>query len=78
MNSAREVLSNLLESEDEEKHKAFIRFLDAQKEAMEVHKWIESEKAGHDLGDFAKQDWVKKYAAQFREEWEKTHGPVAF
>ena len=32
-----------------------------QIEAMEIHKWIESEKAGHDLGP-------EKYAARFHEE----------
>jgi hypothetical protein len=35
------------------------------------HKWIESEKAGYDLGDQAVWDWVKKYAQEFREYWEK-------
>jgi hypothetical protein len=39
-----------------------------QIEEMEKHKWIESEKAGHDLGDAAHMDWVIKYAAKFREE----------
>ena len=46
----REFLSNILESEDEEIHKRFVRFLQAQKDAIEAHKWIESEKVGHDLG----------------------------
>jgi hypothetical protein len=35
------------------------------------HKWIESEKAGYDLGDQAVWDWVRKYAQEFREYWEK-------
>lgn len=39
-----------------------------QIDEMEKHKWIESEKAGHDLGEAARIDWVKKYAKQFREE----------
>ncbi len=72
----REFLSNILESEDEEIHKRFVRFLQAQKDAIEAHKWIESEKVGHDLGEIAEQDWIQKYAKIFREEWEKTHGPV--
>ncbi len=72
----REFLSNILESEDEKKHAEFFKFLLAQKDAIEVHKWIESERAGHDLGELAEQDWIKKYAKQFREEYEKTHGPV--
>lgn len=32
-----------------------------------IHKWIESEKAGHDLGAEAIKDWITKYARQFRE-----------
>lgn len=32
-----------------------------------VHKWIESEKAGRDLGTEAVRDWIMKYAKQFRE-----------
>ena len=30
------------------------------------HKWIESEKAGRDLGNEALIDWVNKYAAHWR------------
>lgn len=43
---------------------------------MEKHKYIESEKAGKDLGDSAFLDWIIKYAASFREEWERIHGKV--
>ena len=32
-----------------------------QKEEMAKHRWIESEKAGRDLGDAAYLDWVDKY-----------------
>lgn len=41
---------------------------------MEVHKWIESEKAKRDLGEEALQDWVIKYAAKYRQEWNEKHG----
>ena len=34
------------------------------------HKWIESEKAGHDLGKAAVEDWIKKYARLWRKWWE--------
>lgn len=37
---------------------------------MLKHKWIESEKAGYDVGDCAFIDWIKKYAAIFREWYE--------
>lgn len=47
-------------------------FNQLQIDEMEKHKWIESEKAGYDLGEAARIDWVKKYAAKFREEHSKT------
>lgn len=49
-------------------------FLIAEIREMEIHKWIESEKAKRDLGEEALQDWVLKYAAKYREEWNKKHG----
>lgn len=34
------------------------------------HKWIESEKAGYDLGDWAIRHWIKRYWNAFlRERW---------
>ena len=39
-----------------------------QIEEIEKHKWIESEKAGHDLGEAARIDWIVKYAAKWSEE----------
>ena len=35
------------------------------------HKWIMSEKEGRDLGEGAVKDWIDKYAAIFREYWER-------
>jgi superfamily I DNA and RNA helicase len=49
-------------------------FLREQIHQMEIHKWIESEKAGKDLSDIALLDWINRFAAQFRREWEKKHG----
>ncbi len=43
-----------------------------QREEMQRHKWIESEKAGRDLGEQACIDWVEKHAARFRQQWEQT------
>jgi len=42
---------------------------DSQEEIKEMlkHKWIESEKAGRDLGDRAVFDWIEKYADKWRE-----------
>jgi hypothetical protein len=38
-----------------------------QIEEMSKHKWIESEKAGYDLGQDAMLDWVDKYLDPVRD-----------
>ena len=50
-------------------------FIDCDREA-ERHKWIESEKAGHDLGEAAIRGWVKKHWwGYLRARWiEHLHG----
>ena len=50
-----------------------LQFIKDEIEEMQKHAWIESEKAGQDVGEQARREWVSKYAAQFRENWEKTH-----
>ncbi len=40
--------------------------LDDQAKEIMKHKWIESEKAGIDLGDSAVLDWVRKHACEWR------------
>lgn len=50
-----------------------IEFLSAEKHEIEVYKWIESEKAGKDLGNAAVSDWIRKYAALFREKYYNNH-----
>jgi len=43
------------------------------------HKWIESEKAGRDLGEAAVRDWHQRYWRKFtRERWIEHLGGVAF
>lgn len=42
-------------------------YMRAQTEEMLRHKWIESEKAGYDLGQDCLLEWVRCYAASFRE-----------
>jgi len=43
----------------------------AQVQEILKHKWIESEKAGHDLGKAAIEDWIRKYAHLWRQWWEE-------
>ena len=38
-----------------------------QLKEMEKYKWIESEKAGRDLGDRALFEWIERYEQQFLE-----------
>lgn len=48
-------------------------FMDGQIEEIIKHKWIESEKAGRDLGEEAIKDYLKNFASAYREEWNKNH-----
>lgn len=41
------------------------QYLQMQSQEIERHKWIESEKAGKDLGEQAVIDWIARYAALF-------------
>jgi hypothetical protein len=45
----------------------------AQKEEMLRHKWIESEKAGRDLGDSVMIQWTKQYGADWRYNFNLEH-----
>lgn len=38
---------------------------------MDIHKWIESEKACRDLGKMAYLDWIERYAEKWREKYEE-------
>jgi hypothetical protein len=41
----------------------------AERSAILLHKWIESEKAGADVGfEYALVDWIVKYRSAWREE----------
>jgi hypothetical protein len=54
-------------------------FVHLQIEEINRHKWIESQKAGYDLGDIAVFDWVDRYAAQFRHHvQESTDEPIEY
>ena len=42
-------------------------YLAMQREEINKHKWIESEKADRDLGSAAVMDWIGRYSAAWRE-----------
>ena len=46
-------------------------FMNAQIEQINIHKYLESEKAHRDLGNEAVMDWIIKYAKIFREQYDK-------
>ena len=46
-------------------------YLKVQAQEIERHKWIESEKAGRDLGMDAVVDWIMKYADRFSDQYEQ-------
>jgi hypothetical protein len=44
-------------------------YLEEAKQKILEHKYLESEKAGHDLGQAAVKDWIEKYAKIHRREY---------
>ena len=48
-------------------------YMEGQVQEMLKHKWYESEKSGFDVGSAAFKDYIEKYAAKYREKWEKEH-----
>lgn len=57
----------------DEESKKMKQYMSDQIKEMEVHKWIESEKANRDLGEEALRDWITKHAQEFRDKWEEEH-----
>ena len=56
------------------KSSSLYREFQAEREEILKHKWIESEKAGHDIGfEHALTDWIIKHRAN----WRKTRQSVA-
>ena len=52
---------------DEVSKKEFRDFLIEEVHEIERHKWIESEKAGYDLGSAAIMEWLRVHAKSYRE-----------
>ena len=53
-------------------------YMKAQADEIRKHKWIESEKAGLDLGEQACLEWVRKYARNFRESFSQKDIEIEF
>jgi hypothetical protein len=60
---------NQLPANDLLKNSSLYREFQAEREEILKHKWIESEKAGHDIGfERALTDWIVRH----RSKWRKT------
>ena len=56
-------------ADDPLKNSSLYREFQAEREEILKHKWIESEKAGHDIGfERALTDWIVKHRAKWRRE----------
>jgi hypothetical protein len=55
------------------KNSSLYREFQAEREEILKHKWIESEKAGHDIGfEQALTDWIIKHRANWRKTRQST------
>jgi hypothetical protein len=46
----------------------------AEREEILRHKWLESERAGHDIGfEFALLDWLRHHRTQWKEQYRQQH-----
>jgi hypothetical protein len=50
----------------------------AEREEILRHKWLESEKVGHDIGfERALLDWIVKHRSSWRQQRTRDHQPAA-
>ena len=67
-------LENQTNANDWVKNTSLYREFQAEREEILRHKWIESEKAGHDIGfEQALTDWIIKH----RSKWSKSRQPAS-
>lgn len=59
--------------DSDEFRKYYDSMMSTQMEEMKIYKWLESEKAGYDLGTQALIDWINKYAKSFREQFDANY-----
>ncbi len=67
---------NSEENSDLVKNSVLYKEFLAEREEILKHKWLESEKAGHDIGfEKALLDWIVKYRSSWREKRQKQPKP---
>ena len=60
-------MKNDSDNNDLLKNSSLYREFQAEREEIMKHKWIESEKAGHDIGfEMALTDWIVRHRARWR------------
>ncbi len=63
------MMNNMSSANDLLKNSSLYREFQAEREEILKHKWIESEKAGRDIGfEWALTDWIVRH----RSKWRKT------
>jgi hypothetical protein len=50
----------------------FKEFIDAERQAIEVAKWIQGEKIQSDPGKPFAAQWIQQHAKNFKEAWDKS------
>ena len=69
-----QTLTQVSNGRDFVKKSSLYREFEAEKEEIMKHKWIESQKAGHDIGfERALTDWIIKH----RSKWRRSRQPSA-
>lgn len=70
-------MSNIMETSSETdivKKSSLYREFQAERDEIMKHKWIESEKAGHDIGfERALTDWIIKHKTKWRKSRHGNH-----
>ena len=62
-----QTLTQVSNGRDFVKKSSLYREFEAEKEEIMKHKWIESQKAGHDIGfERALTDWIIKHRSKWR------------
>ena len=60
-------IQNVSDERDLVRNSSLYREFQAEREEILKHKWIESEKAGHDIGfERALTDWIIKHRSRWR------------
>jgi hypothetical protein len=69
--------SEATNAKDLVKNSSLYREFQAEREEILKHKWIESEKAGHDIGfEQALTDWIIKHRSKWRKSRQVSAAPA--